>query len=273
VAAPAGDAVVFRTATATVLADGSMILPLDHYDAYATANAEQTVFEAATKLETACMRAAGTSLPQGYGGNFLPSEIPTIAVYGVSDIAEAEHFGYRLPGGSAGAAPAVSTKTLSAFYGSKGSSSGCAAQAAAGLDISQANEAWDLVQSLRLQTLSGTNGDPRIATANKAWSGCMTAAGYHYADPMQPTRDKSLLGRGLSVPHGALLPPPSPAEEAAAVTDVRCKQKVGYLDTFATVWAGYQEQAIRQNANGLVDALDEWHATLRDAEAVLDPAP
>jgi hypothetical protein len=72
-----------------------------------------------------------------------------------------------------------------------------------------------------------------------------------------------LLGRGLEAAHGDALPPPSPAEEAAATSDVRCKQKTGYINTFAVVWAGYQEQVIQRDEGGLAVALGEWHAMLQ----------
>ncbi|REH46221.1 hypothetical protein BCF44_107354 [Kutzneria buriramensis] len=79
----------------------------------------------------------------------------------------------------------------------------------------------------------------------------MRTKGYAYPGPLAPARDRTLLGRGLPVPAGAELPPPSPAEKDAAVSDVRCKLTVGYLRTCAVAAAGYQRRLIEREGQRL----------------------
>ncbi|MEY9940521.1 hypothetical protein [Streptacidiphilus sp. MAP5-3] len=264
---PSGVTVTYRTSGADLLSDGSMILPLDAYDAYATAGDENLVFKAATQIEQSCMHAQGLTLPTGWGGNYLPTPTPPLVYYGVSTMADAEQFGYRMPdaGSGSGTQPAVPQAVVNAFHG-------CAGKAYTALDITAANDAGNALENLRSNTLDQVFADPRLRAANTAWSACMKQAGYTYPNPLAPQHDRSLLGRGLPVPKGATLPPPSPYEKHAAETDVTCKTRTQYLQTFTTLWATYQHQTINNNNTAqLQHILSEWTTVLQLARAHQTP--
>lgn len=271
---PARDLSRRSAAGAQVLSDGSMILPLDRYDAYAAPGNEQLVFEAATALERRCMRAKGFELPAGYGGKYLPTAPPPMVYYGVAILADARRFGYRAPG-LAGttppAGPAVSSGVLTAFGGDR-TSPGCAEQAYTALRIAEADDAYGALQRLRSEALAAVYADPRLHAADSAWSACMRRAGLDYPDPLAPGRDRTLLGRGLPIPKGATLPPPSPAEKQVATIDVGCKDVTHYLPTFAQLSASHQQLVIAHNTGLLQRALAEWATVLRQARLSLATA-
>ncbi|WP_042422650.1 hypothetical protein [Streptacidiphilus anmyonensis] len=266
VSPPAGVTVTYRADGGELLSDGSMILPLDAYDAYATASDEHAVFEAATHIEQSCMHAQGLTLPTGWGGNYLPTPAPPLIYYGVNTMTDARQFGYRMPGSASApsAQPEVPQTVVHAF-------NGCAGKAYLMLDITQANDAGSTLENLRSHTLDQVFADPRLRDANAAWSTCMKAAGYDYPNPLAPQHDRSLLGRGLPVPKGATLPPPSPYEKHAAETDVTCKAKTDYLQTFTMLWAGYQRQAITKSTAQLGHVLSDWSTVLQLARAHQTP--
>ncbi|MEY9836330.1 hypothetical protein [Streptacidiphilus sp. EB103A] len=268
-AVAAAPSVVFRGGGAELLSDGSMVLPLDAYDGYDGTGNEELIYRAATAVEQRCMRARGLDLPNGYGGRFLPVNPPSLVYYGVADMADAKAFGYRMPEAAKATGTAtpssVPANVLAAFYGT----GGCAHQAYDALQMSQADAAFGLVQQLRSRALTEVYSDARVTSADTRWSACMAAAGYRYTDPLAPGHDRSLLGRGLPVPAGAQLAPPSPAEKAAAETDVTCKQKTRYLQIFAEVTASHQQHLIDVDATQLQRARAQWSNVLRAARAAV----
>lgn len=257
----------------TLLSDGSMILPLDGYDAYAIGADERLVYRAATAVEQFCMRAKGVALPAGYGRRYLPAEVPSQALYGVADLRDAATYGYRIPGsdtpGSTAAGTRIPGKVPAAFYGSRNGAGGCAQQAYTALHIAESQDAFEYVQSLRSQALAGVYQDSLMKAVTAQWSACMKAAGYHYPDPSAPPHDRTLLGRGLPLPEGATLPPPSPLEKKVAAIDVTCKQN-GYLRTFAQIAASRQQRLIAENARRLQQVLPQWRDVLRTGSTVLE---
>jgi hypothetical protein len=270
-----GLSVVYRNGGAELLSDGSMILPLDAYDGYATGPNRTHVFNAATEVEQACMRGKGVALPAGYGGNYLPTAIPPLDYFGVATLADAKTYGYRLPEPAPKDSPAQPPKAvLAAFYGtSANGTDGCAHQGAVALDIDQATDAYGFVQTLRMQALSQAHQDGAVRAADAAWSSCMRTAGFDYANPLAAADDKTLLGRGLPVPAGAELPPPSPIEKHVATIDVTCKQGVGYEQTFTRVLAADQRALITSHAPQLQRVLQEWQDVLRKAAAIVAAKP
>jgi len=251
---------------AEMLSDGTMILPLDHYDAYMVGANEALVFKAATMLEQACMRAKGLTLPNGWGGRYLPTETPPLAIYGVATLTDAATLGYRVPAPPSpdAPAPAVPTNVSTAFDGQPGKP-GCAEKAGTALSVSESIDAYGYVQGLRSRALSAVYSDQRVSAATAAWSACMKAHGYSYPDPLTAANDTTLSG-GVK---GGLVRPLGPKEKAAAIADVSCKHSVGYLDTFASVSADYQNQLIAKNSKKLAQCLTEWHDVLSKAAAIV----
>lgn len=266
--ADAADPAVYRSGGAQLLVDGNLLLPLDGYDLYAQNSDRKLLTDALTRVESRCMQAKGAALPAGFATMYLPNPMPPIAYYGVSTTAEATTYGYRLPDPTNATTPTADvpqhpTKDQDAFYGS----SGCAQAAYRTLNLSQADAAFNVVQNLRSQALFSLLSDPRLKTANAQWSACMKTAGYTYPDPTAPGHDKSLLGKGLPVPPGAALPPVSPDERAAAESDVACKQKTRYLQTYTELAADHQDQLIAQNEQPLQQVMHEWNSVLASARA------
>lgn len=262
-----GNPVVYSADGAELLADGTPILPLDGYDAYAHPDDATLIADAATHVEKHCMSVKGLSLPADEGGLYLPTPAPTLAYYGVTTVAQAADTGYRLPP-AAPSAPdsivepnAMPTATREAFLGQ----SGCAGAAYNALGMRRADDAYSFIQQLRDQALTATIADPALKAADSAWSTCMTAAGYQYSDPLAPGHDRTMLGRGLPVPAGAALAPVSPYERAVAAADVACKQKTGYLRIYVRTAADRQNRLILANQTRLRTVLEEWRGVLADA--------
>ncbi|GAA1940327.1 hypothetical protein [Kitasatospora viridis] len=256
--------VVYRDGNTELLADGSLVLPLDGYDAYAQPTDRTLLTDALTTVESTCMQAHGAHLPAGYATMDMPKPLPPLTYYGVTTTAQARTTAYRLPGtdDTRNTTQALATTAdQNAFYGN----SGCAQAAHASLQLSRADNAFNTVQDLRSQALLSLIADPALKTANAAWSSCMKTAGYDYATPTGPGHDKSLLGKGLPTPPGSSLPPVSPDERTAAQTDVTCKQKTNYLQTYATLAAEHQNRLIEQNTQKLQQALHDWQTVLTTA--------
>ncbi|TDT97434.1 hypothetical protein EDD99_5567 [Streptomyces sp. 846.5] len=266
---PTGVTVVYRNSGAEVLSNGSMILPLDGYNAYSDPAEERLVFEAATRVEQACMRAKGFALPTGYGGKYLPVLPPPLVFYGVASMADARQFGYRVPDRATAATAQVSASVMAAFAGDAAHPGGCAGQAYSHLAVAQAADAYATQQGLFSQALTAVRKDAGLRAADAAWSTCMKRSGLTYPDPLAPANDMTLLGRGLPTPKGAALPPPSTAEKHVAMTDVTCKDKVHYLATYADVLAAAQRRIIKENSALLHHVLAEWNDVLQRSNSVL----
>lgn len=264
---PAGVTVVFQGSGAEVLSNGQVILPLDGYDALMANANDELIGHAATAIERACMSAKGLPLPASLEGLPLPAEPPSTVFYGVASEADAEQLGYRVPDESSDASPApaptVPANVSEAFSGS----GGCEMKAFDQLEISRVQQGFTTIQGLRAEALEEASADKRLIAANAHWSACMKTAGYDYATPQDPPSDRSLLGRGLAIPKGDTLAPPSPAEKAVAEKDMACKESVDYIPTFATVVASYQRTLIQSNNVELRQTLAMWADALSIARS------
>ncbi|GAA2014541.1 hypothetical protein GCM10009839_06900 [Catenulispora yoronensis] len=245
---------------AELFSDGSMLLPLDSYDGYGTDVNESLIYRAVTKVEQRCMQAEGLTLPQGWGGNYLPTVLPPLVYFGVATVDDAKTYGYRLPQPVPASAPpsAVPEAVTTAFYGKPGGDGGCLQQAVATLDIDKAVDAYGEVQTLRMKALDDTHQDPLVKAANAAWSACMKTAGYSYPDPLTASNDKALLGSGS----------PSSAEKQTAAADATCKQHTGYEQTFMSADATHQLGRMASEGSRLDQVLKEWRDVLDKATAV-----
>ncbi|MFF7748494.1 hypothetical protein ACFZCP_04400 [Streptomyces sp. NPDC007971] len=263
----------FKGGGAVVRPDGSMTLPLD---AYVSVKDENTIVRAENVLAQRCMRAGKLALPKALMPAGGPEPTAPYVIYGVMDMKAVKVYGYREPfpekkptgGGPApdGITPAVKRAY---FDDPKTGRLGCEGKARRELGGKNPLTLFGLVQQLRSQTLDATFQDSRVVGAVSKWSACMKKSGYDYDNPLAPAHDRNLLGKGLPVPKGATLPPPSPAEIAAAVTDVECKRKAQYLQTVALVTAAYEREIIGQRAKQLQDARRTQRQKVESAEEII----
>ncbi|MEV5944197.1 hypothetical protein [Streptomyces sp. NPDC051994] len=262
----------FEGGGAVVRADGSMILPLD---TYISADDESTIVRAENALAQKCMQAKGIELPKSLALNTGPQAPAPYVLYGLIDIDSAKIYGYREPhpiksrNDSASPDAKVTPAVEQAYFGDPKRDDGCAGQARRKLGGQNARTLFTYVQELRSQSLAATNRDGRVTAVVSKWSACMRESGYDYPNPLAPGHDRSLLGRGLPVPPGATLPPPSPAEIAAAVTDIKCKRRTNYLQTAALVSAAYEQEIIAKHASELRDAQAKQRLKLQESKEIL----
>lgn len=267
--------VEFAAGGAVVRPDGSMTLPLD---AYISADDEATIVRAENVLAQKCMRSKGLELPKSLTLTTGPEPPAPYVLFGLIDMDSAKVYGYREPSPPAGpekdAPPArdeVTSSVEQAYFGNPGiRNGGCEGEARTKLGGQDPKTLFMVVQQLRSETLSATYRDSRVMATVSQWSACMKQAGYDYKSPLAPGHDKSLLGRGLPIPAGATLPPPSPAEIAAAVTDITCKRRTQYLQTATLVSAAYEREIIKKQAKVLQDAQGEQKQKVEAAQKILE---
>ncbi|MGW3202716.1 hypothetical protein [Streptomyces sp. NPDC001135] len=263
----------FKGGGATVRPDGSMTLPLD---AYVSVKDERTIVRAENVLAERCMRDQGLKLPKALVLDDGPEPPAPYVVYGVMDMKAVKVYGYRepspepKPASGQGAGDEIAPAVKRAYFDDpKSGKLGCEGKARTKLGGKNPETLFMVVQQLRSQTLSATFRDSRVMATVSRWSACMKKAGYDYANPLAPAHDRNLLGKGLPVPKGATLPPPSPAEIAAAVTDVECKRKAQYVQTAALVSAAYEREIIEQRSKQLQDARRTQKRKVESAEKII----
>ncbi|MFF3389999.1 hypothetical protein ACFYW1_03455 [Streptomyces sp. NPDC002669] len=268
--------VSFRGGGAVVRPDGSVTLPLD---AYESPEDETVLVKGETVLAEKCMRAKGLTLPPTLKLTSGPQSPPPYVLFGVIDLAAVKEFGYREPVPPANStsrpeprqkiSPAVSRAY---FDDPKSGRTGCESEARKKLRGGNQTPLFMIIQQLTAQSLSAANGDSRVKHAQSRWSACMKDSGFAYPDPLKPAHDRSLLGRGLPIPAGATLPPPSPAEIEVAVQDVKCKRKTAYLQTVTMVTAAYQQAYIERDSLSLHEAQQARTREVRAARRLLEAA-
>lgn len=248
----------FQGGGAVIRPDGSMTLPLDFYD---PADDETVIAQAVTALAQQCMRSKGLELPSALIGNTGPQPPAPFHLYGVIDMDSVKSHGYRDPVSSTASTSQskdgkkITHAVFQAYFDNpKTGQVGCLSKTYKRLGGDAEMALFMLLQDLRSEALSAAHEDSRVKSVTSNWSACMKNAGFDYPDPTAPAHDRSLLGRGLPTPPGATLPPPSAAEIAAAVADVRCKRQTQYLQTIALVSAAYQQEIILKQAQRLQDA-------------------
>ncbi|GAA4523300.1 hypothetical protein GCM10023192_00700 [Amycolatopsis samaneae] len=95
---------------------------------------------------------------------------------------------------------------------------------------------------------SATN-DSRVTEAVSKWSACMTRAGYPYQRPIDPLIDPKWQ-RPISTQKGEG-PPATPAEIAAATTDIGCKLDTNLVGVAVAVQSAYDRRYIAAHADAL----------------------
>jgi hypothetical protein len=102
----------------------------------------------------------------------------------------------------------------------------------AGVDVSKAGQ-------LQRWSFERSRQDSRVVAVFKAWSQCMTTAGFRYADPMTVMGDPAFEAD-----------PASAHEIAVALADIRCKEQTNVVGVWFTVESAYQEREIAKDRAG-----------------------
>ncbi|MER5635973.1 hypothetical protein ABT095_03335 [Kitasatospora sp. NPDC002227] len=111
----------------------------------------------------------------------------------------------------------------------------------------------ELVNRLFAESLQAAEQDTRVVDATRAWSACMTTAGFPATTP------EALLQRYRTAPAV------TPAEQSAARADATCTTSTDLAGRYFAVLAGYQRQQIAKNTTALTDhqqALKDQNARL-----------
>lgn len=222
------------------------------------------LFRAEQHLLADCMRAAGQPFAEAAAD--VGALDPEWSRLGRTDATRADTLGYGVPNGPGGAnAAQTGLKTArerdqwsQAFHGEPASGNPpgpsvplvdpvtgaeVGAQTSGGC-VGQAERALYGDQS-RHTSLAGWAGnqvsgdverkaaaDPRLAAGIQAWSACMKALGFQYAEPLAAMQE-----------FGATPDEPSAREREVANADVGCKDKVDLVGTYRSLKAEYGRDA------------------------------
>ncbi len=166
--------------------------------------------------------------------------------YGISNVEQAQKFGYHLPNDPpspphwepkpgletaifTGSGPEITDGT---HAGKALPAGGCRSEAAAKFPVPRSPEADDLDATVFEQSKS----DEDVVAAVDAWSSCMRKAGFERSHPLE---DLSFYVSSAA---------PGNDEITQAVTDVRCKEETRLVDIWSAEESARQEQAIKMGS-------------------------
>ncbi len=257
-------------------------LPLEAYQAISTQQ-QEVLAQASTLLTQRCMVARGfdyTGVAQPPFSNVASLEQIEVGGAGLTSVSQAKVFGFARPKGTASGVstgPAIigfvgepafgnSLKvgrayTQALFGFTPGATAGghqsCVQQASQEVyGPANGEPVPDPVPQIAQQSVGFTTSDAHIRALNHAWSACMARHFYHYPSPSQ-----------LQAKRWPKLP--SKAEIRTAVTDVKCKTKVNYLNTWLAVEAAYQRALIARNLTALSQLQANFAPLMHRAQAAL----
>lgn len=180
--------------------------------------------------------------------------------YGLTDLEQAEQYGYGLPPSRDAApptAPKLTTAQRRVYDGASGGGQprGCVGWAVRQLgDTSRARDT-PFAMDLQRKTWDASAKDPRVVAAVARWSSCMSARGYHLSSPVDTT-GKAAVGKA--------------AERAQATAEVRCNRSSGVVRDWFAVEAAYQEESIERDKDTLIAERSAALRVVGRARAVLD---
>lgn len=252
-------------------ADGP-VLPLDRY--LLTPAEDARLNRAHRLLIERCTRRFGLAMP-AVAASPPPPGGPNARRYGINDPATARLLGYRVRAGQPPADrrspdPTRSADlTLEAVLGGRGASTvngrrvppgGCFGEARRRLSGGVAEPAdMFLAQRLNQDSFGAARGHPRVRAVVEAWSACMRAAGFRYADPLRPPADP--LFRAAVTER----------ETRTATADVACKRRTGLVAVWSAVEANLQRSYIATHRARL-EEIRRVHRAQLAAAATVDRA-
>ncbi len=257
-------------------------LPYDSY--FFTPSQEDAILHATDILEISCLRRFGFSATVPPTSTSQYNAIVQSRYY-VSDIADAEAYGYMSP--PADQPPSTSASTnyssteemvltgrgASSWQGKTVPTGGCAGEAEQKLTAGEKTivdkdgpQSPDLPAvgefvpgDLAQNSYAAAASDARVQKLYSGWSACMEASGFAYKTPEQANNDSRWSSTDT----------PTQLEVATAVADVKCKTKVNYLGVLSGVQAAYEQQSIERNAQVLADCRRNMKIELQNVAAVI----
>ncbi|WP_030398138.1 hypothetical protein [Kitasatospora purpeofusca] len=182
--------------------------------------------------------------------------------YGLTDLEQAERYGYGLPPSGDAAAPPTPPELTDAqrlvFEGTPGDEQppqGCSDWAVQQLGDTARVRETPVAMELQRKSWDVSAKDSRVVAATARWSSCMSALGYHASSPVD-TSDRK--------------PADQAAERAQAASEVRCSRSSGVVREWFAVEAAYQDEMIKRNKDALSAERSAAQRVADRARAVLD---
>lgn len=265
-------------------------LPVDSYTV--TAQEREALSQALATLTGDCMKEYGFDWPDPLPPT--PRNLNSNSrLYGVTDLESVAAFGYHPPlpkGMTAGQAEQETVKQRAHYanvspaamtlYKGEGPSSvngknvpqgGCLGETRRKLGLGNAATLDSAYNKVNLQASQQAADDPRVSGLNQRWATCMAESGYHYKDPLAAAADPAWTagegGEGSKDSDAAGTA--KPREITVASADVKCKQRVKYVQVRTAVVVEYQDKLIEKNVTALSAARDTWKAALAKANELL----
>lgn len=241
----------------------TLTLPLDPY--IRTAAHDARLSRATTILAADCMAR--------FGFRVAVPELREPAVrgheqrYGLTDPIQAQRLGYRpdLRLKPQPAEPHMSAAAYAVMHGEVSERGGHRVPVGGCLGEARESLSWVDMESTRLATVLIVEASKRAEQDNQtilafqAWSTCMKAQGYDYADPWQANDD----------PRWRRTETATPTEIQVATADVRCKREHNVIGRWVSVETAYQRRAVERNGPALTELRRRLEAELRNVTDVL----
>lgn len=238
--------------------------------AYSYTDAEYALIETAQQLLARdCMKSFGLSYrPPGEPASATASN----RRYGMSNMRDATHYGYRLPPQPPEPEPELTAAQKKVLYGSRSTANGGARNreleyrgkaipdtGCLGSAIRKFAKPYEYPAGVTTASNISTDSyqdslrDPEVKSLFKRWSACMKAKGYTYASPLEPFRTPA-FNRGEV----------TQKERKTATADVACKQSTNLLESWLDVETRIQQEMIRKHTK-VLRRLKELHREKVDA--------
>jgi hypothetical protein len=238
--------------------------------AYSYTDAEYAVIETAQQLLARdCMKSFGLSYrPPAEAGSARASD----RRYGMSDIEDAAHYGYRLPPQPPEPQPKLTAAQKKVLYGSRSAANGGAKNrkleyrgkpipdtGCLGSSIRKFAKPYEYPAGVTAASNISTDSyqdslrDPEVKSLFARWSACMKGRGYTYSSPMDPFRTPAFTRGEVTQ-----------KERKTATADVECKQSTNLLESWLDVETRIQKEMIRKHIK-VLRRLKELHREKVDA--------
>jgi hypothetical protein len=188
--------------------------------------------------------------------------------WGYLGVTEAEQSGFRATPGSALADLGIAGPGLG---GGPPANLPAAEQAALGkcgtivMNFTNAQGRGSLtgIQAIANDIGTDVSQDPAVRSATKAWSACMSANGFSYADPgsVFSAAIQDMYGQTHSINFGApVSPAANQAQLALATADAKCTQTADLAGIYFAVQTSYEQQLVDANQQALTAAVHRYRA-------------
>ncbi|WP_327290182.1 hypothetical protein [Streptomyces sp. NBC_01198] len=233
-------------------------LPLD---AYTLSNAEQALVDnAQDELTGDCMRTHGFRWPALRRS--APDMIPVNSRrYGITDLADAQKYGYRLNPRQAADVDAVRKQSAQLSPAQKTTGSSCARKAYDRLHTGVAEVDFTLWNTVNKSSFEQARDSAVVASAIHAWSRCMHRSGFDFPDPLAAVNDPAFSSGADASPH----------EVDVAAADAACKESTALTTAWSTAERRIQQKLIAARP-GYFDSVKKENVTLVAAAHRILPA-